>query len=84
MPSSVRKLTYFSFHGRRSALCFQLAHANCDFEMRNVTGDEWKEMKPKYGGLPFATLADGSEIGEAMPLSRMIAKETGQYPEDPL
>jgi len=84
MPSDVKKLTYFGLHGRRSALCFQLAHAGCEFELRHVDQEEWKGMKAQYGGMPFATMADGSEIGEAMPLSRMIAIENGQYPEDPL
>ena len=84
MPSDVKKLTYFGLHGRRSALLFQLAHANCEVELRHVTMEEWPAMKPQYGGMPFATMADGSELGEAMPLSRMIALENGQYPEDPL
>ena len=84
MPSDVKKLTYFGMHGRRSALCFQLAHGNCEFELRNVSFEEWAGMKAQYGGLPFATMADGSELGEAMPISRMIAIENGQYPEDPL
>ena len=39
-------------------------------------------MKPKYGGLPFATMADGMELTEAMHLSRMIAYECGHYPDE--
>ena len=34
--------------------------------------------------MPIATLDDGTEIQETMPISRMIACELGQYPEDPL
>jgi hypothetical protein len=41
-------------------------------------------MKANYGGLPFVTMADGAELTEAMPISRMIALENGQYPEDQL
>jgi glutathione S-transferase len=84
MPSDVRKLTYFPFHGRRSALLFQLAHGGCEVELQNLSFEEWGALKPKYGGLPFATMADGAELIEAMPISRMIAVENGQYPEDPL
>ena len=84
MPSDVRKITYFALHGRRSALLFQLAHAGCEFEVVDVKNEDWPAMKPKYGGMPFVTMADGSELTEAMPISRMIALENGQYPDDPL
>jgi glutathione S-transferase len=41
-------------------------------------------MKAQYGSMPIATLQDGTEIQETMPISRMVAIELGQYPEDPL
>ena len=34
--------------------------------------------------MPFATLESGETIVEAVPISRMIAVEQGQYPEDAL
>ena len=59
MPTDVKKLSYFGLHGRRSALCFQLAHGGCDFELRHISQEEWPGMKPTYGGLPFASMANG-------------------------
>ena len=84
MPSKVTKLTYFGLYGRVSAVKFQLKHGGCNFETRDVSSEEWGGMKAQYGSMPIAQLDDGTEIQETMPISRMIAIELGQYPEDPL
>ena len=84
MPSSVKKVTYFPLYGRASALKMQLSHAGCEFEDCFIEMKDWPAAKPKYGGLPFVDMEDGSWLGESVPVSRMIALENGQYPEDPL
>lgn len=84
MPSEVTSITYFGLHGRRSAILFQLAHAGVEVEINSLTMEQWAPLKPKYGGLPFVVLKDGTELTEAQPISRMIALENGQYPTDPL
>ena len=77
------KITYFGLHGRASAMRFMLALSKADWENCVVTGEQWKELKPKYGGLPVVHLA-GSEtwLDESVPTSRYIAKRVGYYPED--
>ena len=84
MPSCVKHITYFGLYGRASALKLQLSHSMREFGETIVENKDWPAMKPKYGGLPFVTLDDNSDLTESVPISRMIALELGQYPEDPL
>jgi len=72
------KLTYFPAYGKGETIKLCLAAGKVDYEMRNVTLDEWATLKPtmKFGQIPVFNW-DDLELYQSNTIVRFIAKKTG-------
>ena len=57
-----------------------------EFEDARFAISEWPTMKPKtlWGSVPILELADGTRLGQARAVLRLVGKVKGLYPTDPL
>eukprot|EP00567_Pseudictyota_dubia_P008200 CAMPEP_0197434520 /NCGR_PEP_ID=MMETSP1175-20131217/2231_1 /TAXON_ID=1003142 /ORGANISM="Triceratium dubium, Strain CCMP147" /LENGTH=221 /DNA_ID=CAMNT_0042963269 /DNA_START=152 /DNA_END=817 /DNA_ORIENTATION=- len=80
------KLTYFAIPGRGESIRLALKLNDTPFEDNRVEFSQWKELKPTtpFGSLPYVELADGTVIAQQRAILRLVGKETGLYPEDPV
>ena len=53
-----------------------LAHKGVDYEDCRITGEQWKELKPKtpFGGMPLLEY-NGLELAQSMTIARFLARE---------
>jgi glutathione S-transferase len=74
------KLTYFNYYGRGEAVRMLFALAGVEYEDRRieVTGDDWKEFKPKtpFGQLPLLEI-DGRVFCQSVAITRYLANKFG-------
>jgi len=75
------KLTYFNLYGRGEAIRMLFTLAGVEYEdvrVESLTGDEWKEMKPKtlFGGLPQLEI-DGKVFCQSVAIARYLANKFG-------
>jgi glutathione S-transferase len=80
------KLTYFGLAGRGDPIRLALAHAGVDFTDNRIGFPDWGPIKPTtpFGQLPILELDDGTVISQMKAILRLIGKDTGLYPEDPV
>ena len=84
-PSPICKITYFGVYGRAEASRMCMWKAGMKYEDCRVEFKDWPALKPKteFGSMPFATLEDGTEIGQSIPMQNFIACCTNLMPTDP-
>jgi len=72
------KLTYFPLYGRGETMKMCLAYGKVDYEMRDVSFQEWATVKPtmKFGQMPVLNW-DELEIYQSNTIVRFIAKKVG-------
>ena len=76
MPGNDIKLTYFNLAGRAELSRLILAYAGAKYEDCRITGEQWKELKPKTSCGQLPTLCwNGVEIAQSMTIARFLAKE---------
>merc|ERR1712018_760574 len=75
MPNKI-KLTYFNVRGRAEVSRLMLAHKGVDYEDCRITGEQWKELKPKtpFGGMPLLEY-NGLELAQSKAVARFLARE---------
>ena len=62
--------------GRAEVSRLMLAHKGVDYEDCRITGEQWKELKPKtpFGGMPLLQY-NGLELAQSMTIARFLARE---------
>eukprot|EP00288_Rhodomonas_lens_P003223 CAMPEP_0177717898 /NCGR_PEP_ID=MMETSP0484_2-20121128/15289_1 /TAXON_ID=354590 /ORGANISM="Rhodomonas lens, Strain RHODO" /LENGTH=223 /DNA_ID=CAMNT_0019230027 /DNA_START=40 /DNA_END=711 /DNA_ORIENTATION=- len=81
------ELTYFPIAGRAESIRLAFKIGGIDFTDTRITFPEWKDkVKPTtpWGGLPMLKLPDGTVIAQQRAILRLISKQAGLYPVDPL
>lgn len=68
--SPIKSITYFGVYGRAEASRMCLWKAGVEYENIKVPFADWPALKPttEFGSMPFATLEDGTEIGQSIPM----------------
>lgn len=85
-PLSNLNLVYFGLPGRAESIRLALKIGGIPFTDTRVGFPEWKEMKDgtPWGALPYVELSDGTVIAQQRAILRLVGKETGLYPADPI
>ncbi|KAL7547878.1 hypothetical protein ACHAWF_011143 [Thalassiosira exigua] len=80
------KLVYFGIPGRAESIRLALKIGDIAFTDTRIGFPEWKEMKggTPWGSLPYVELKDGTVIAQQRSILRLVGKETGLYPDDPI
>jgi len=80
------KISYFGVAGRAEVAKLCCALGGIAFDEDSFDGNEWKKRKLQtmWGSAPYATLEDGTVIGQSRALSRYFAKRAGLYPTCPV
>lgn len=80
------KLTYFAIPGRAESIRLALKIGGIPFEDIRVEFPQWMELigDTPWGKLPYIDLSDGTRLAQQRAILRLIGKETGLYPTDPI
>ncbi|KAL9642484.1 hypothetical protein ABK040_011051 [Willaertia magna] len=78
------EIIYFKFPARAEAIKLIAHVGKVPFTVKNLTQEEWKELKPKtiYGKIPILkrTNDDTFELHQSTAIARHLAKEGNLYP----
>ena len=79
-------LHFFPLSGRAEATRLALTIGGIPFEDRRFQFAEWGKLKPttQWATVPVLELRDGTRIGQARSILRLVGKATGLYPSEPL
>ena len=63
-----------------------LAIGNIKFTDERIAFSNWRDLKPStpWGSLPILTLSNGTVVAQQKAILRLVGKETGLYPTDPI
>ena len=61
-------------------------HADVDFENIEIPMHQWPKIKPSMPGktLPVLEFPDGKKCGQTVSILRLLGRQHGYYPADPL
>jgi len=76
------EISYFGAPGRAEIAKLCLAIAGIPFKEDAFDFSGWKQRKAEtqWGSCPYATLTDGTVIGQSRAMTRYFAKQAGLYP----